>query len=113
VAWLLLSRYWVDWESRRRAVKLLKEGKSSLENEEAAIGLEGGAIMVCDDDGESRLKYSAIDKIVSTDAHVFINLSNIAALPIARAKVSEGDLDSFVEELNRRMDAAKSQDIAK
>jgi hypothetical protein len=53
--------------------------------------------------GESYYRISAIENVVSTDDHTFILLNSFTALVLPRDGVIDGDYNSFVSALHRRI----------
>jgi hypothetical protein len=50
-----------------------------------------------------QLKYGVIERIEQRAKHVFVFVSATSAIVIPTARVSEGNLETFVTELKRRM----------
>jgi len=58
---------------------------------------------------ENRASLATIDRIVTTDSHVFIHIGAGIAHIIPRDKIIEGDLDDFVARLTERWEAQREE----
>jgi hypothetical protein len=55
-------------------------------------------------DGEATIKWSAVDRVVTTPNHAFIYLSAVSAIVVPRRSVVSGNLDVFLHEVRQYHD---------
>jgi len=91
---------------QRQIRKMYSEGKNADMLGEQVLELLPDGLFVRSPLSETKLLWPAVERVESTDAHLFIYTSAVGAHVIPRSSVLEGDFDEFKNALLERYRAA-------
>jgi hypothetical protein len=108
VGWLLYLPWRLRTGTRRHARRVCAEAerRGRLGAQHMSIDAEGFTLRT--DGAEVRMRWSAIDRIVTEPAFTLLYVGDDNAFVIPRERVVEGDHDAFVEHVRRLHAAAGS-----
>jgi len=109
--WLLFgSRYWF-WRVKRQRRRILSEGQKSYPQRQT-LAISPAGIWVSSEDTESKMKWSAVEKIVTNEGYIYIYVSPLNALVVPKNMFrSETEYESFVETARRYREASAGLNI--
>lgn len=107
-AWLLFSPRWMRRHYRKYYEKQIRETVG--ESLRTPMTLELGADGICTTShlGESRFRYSAVDKIVENDGCTYVFIGKGMALVLPHDRIPKDTINSVVAEITQRKQEAAS-----
>ena len=106
--WLILAAVWIPLlpvinrrASRRRALRMYREGANPTLVGKHQLRAEPDALISKSEASESRVMWSAVQRVGSTPDHTFIYIGAVNAFVVPRAGVLGGDYDGFVAAVRR------------
>ena len=103
LAWFLLYPIRIKQSQRRHFLKHIEEAFGDIHRKPSVLNLQEDGIFSSSYLGESKFPYSSIDRIVEHAGYTYIFIGKGMALVLPHDRISEEDLKSFVDEVNRRM----------
>jgi YcxB-like protein len=110
IAFLVLGPVWVAWWPararriyRKRALALYREGQSPMLEGSHVLRLDDAGLVTTTPAAEARIPLTSVQRIVDTPEYVFIYVGAMRALIVPRRRVVRGDVNMFVQELQKRV----------
>lgn len=89
--------------SLKRIKQIYASGKNTGTFGEHELELLPNGIREVTSANEHITKFEGIERVEATETHVFVFFSSLSAYVIPKAKVTEGDLNTFVDALKQRV----------
>jgi hypothetical protein len=97
----------IKWRTGRLSKRMLAEGRNSGFYGQCALSLDEHGIRESKENGESMRKWSAVEKVITTKAHLFVYTSGVEGFVIPRrAFGSESDFEQFVRFVAKQSNVA-------
>ena len=104
------SRTHIESRFTRNVEKLYKEGKNTSLLEPRSVTIEADGIKHQSPSSEGNIKWSAVEKVVATDTHLFLYINAMAAIAIPkRAPSNESDWNDLVKRAQTYQQSAAIQ----
>lgn len=109
---LLFPAYW-RWCSVRLVRRLLSEGLNSSLGKSNTLSIGPEGLQAVGPEGESKLKWTAVEKIVTSESYVYLYVSAVSALMIPTAAFADSAArNQFVEAARQYREAAAGLIVA-
>ena len=99
----VITYFYIPYSIRKKTVKLSEEMYKEGNNKgflcEHVLEIEDNHFIEKTDQGESSCLLSCVERICLTDEHAFIYVSSVQSHVVPIKRISEGDVDAFIKEL--------------
>ena len=99
----VITYFYVPYSIRKKTVKLSEEMYKEGGNKgffcEHVLEIGDNHLIEKTDQGESSWLFSCVDRICLTDEYAFIYVSSVQSHIVPIKRISEGDIDAFIKEL--------------
>jgi hypothetical protein len=110
IAFLVLGPFWVVWWPararrlvRKQTAALYRAGPNPIFDGPHVLRLEDASLVYVTPAAESRMPLTTVQRIASTPDYLFIYVGAVQAVVVPRRRVSKGDVDIFVQQLQSRV----------
>jgi uncharacterized membrane protein YedE/YeeE len=110
IAFLVLGPVWVAWwpararqTYRKQALAMYREGQNPMLEGHHVLRLDDAGLVAVTPAAEARMSLTSVGRIVDTPDHLFIYVGAVQAIIVPRRRVVRGDVDIFVQQLQKRV----------
>jgi len=106
VAWFLLSPRWMRKRYQKHYEKHIRETVGESLRTPMTLELRADGICSTSHLGESKYRYSAVDKIVENDGYTYVFIGKGMALVLPHDRIPQATISSVVSEITQRKQGA-------
>jgi hypothetical protein len=105
--WFFFSPRFIRRARQKQVKRMYAEGENKGTIGYQRLSIAPSSMTNSSDQGESRINWSAVERVEETHDHIFIYISALMALVIPRETASGADLSDFVGRVRRFVAAAQ------
>lgn len=107
ILWLIFYKRYITWRIKKNIENIRKSGKLPFQSE-ATISFEDDLLFQSTKEGELKLKYSAVERVVTTEEAVYIYTNALQAVILPMSVFSDSkNRDDFLRYIEERRSTAQ------